>query len=59
MTFTEGDRLVIVASLQWAAMAHERMATKLAGEYKMAEAKQRAAFSSECVRLAEALRKGR
>lgn len=57
MFFTTGDRTVLLAALKWAAMAYDRKAKTDAAEFRAAEAKQAAAFSQECARLAAEIEK--
>jgi len=53
MLLSDGERLVLLASLQWAAMQHEKDARELDRKGKRIEAFQKAAFSGECARLAD------
>lgn len=47
LSLYDADGSVIAASLQWAAMEHEKAAKQMAG----ADRTKRAAFSGECARL--------
>lgn len=53
MMLNEGERLVVAASLAWAAMEHEKIALQFAKNGKTADAARAAYFSGECARLAE------
>lgn len=57
MMLSAGERLVIIASLQWAAMEHEKEAKHFAQRGNAKEAARKAAFSGECARLADILQK--
>lgn len=57
MIFTQGDKLVIVASLKLAAMIHDERSKKNLGEGKISDARRDAHFSMECVRLVDILEK--
>ena len=57
MLLSAGDRLVIVAALQWAAMEHEKNAQAFQKAARPVDAVKAAAFSGECVRLADLLGK--
>jgi hypothetical protein len=53
MLLSDGDRLVIIASLQWAAMEHSNIARVKARTGEKPEAEKAAAFAGECARVAD------
>lgn len=57
MMLSAGDQMLIIACLQWAAMEHEKISKDFIRQHKNAEAFRAAAFSGECARLADLLRK--
>lgn len=58
MMLSEGERLVIIATLQWAAMEHDKIAKALDKVRDDGGAIRAAAFSNECARLAEKMKTG-
>jgi hypothetical protein len=59
MMLNEGERLVVIASLQWAAMEHDKAATEFQKQGAPVEAAKRAAFSREAARIADMFKQGK
>lgn len=59
MILSEGEKLVMVAALKWAAMEYGKTAKHFLSIHNQAEAMRSAHFSMECARIAEMLDKAK
>lgn len=58
MIFSDHERKIIIASMQWAAMEWDKRSKVAASAGRRKDAIEAGAFSGECARIADLLAKG-